>query len=280
MPKIRDYEMREELSRVGPIGSVVADLPDSNVPVVLKYIQCDPELFAPQETAPQIVDFLSAACVQQQVSRFSSHWAQIEDLGTFPGGAYFSTTRCRLTIHRLIRAKVPLRAHELFAIADGVIKGLGDLKRLCGRSHGNLTARNILVEPASGLTPMQVFLTDPSGRAEDCTESADLQSLGGILYELITRQTLKRFTSYSIPDSDAWARLGRKGEGWHALVSLFLNFETGEEYLTLDKFAHEIAALAQPRRGRWIGRAGLIAFFILLLTLLAALTVPGLPLQT
>ncbi|HEY8746968.1 MAG TPA: hypothetical protein VIM11_03260, partial [Tepidisphaeraceae bacterium] len=58
---------------------------------------------------------------------------------------------------------------------------------------------------------------------------------------------------------------------WHALVSLFLNFETGEEYLTLDKFAHEIAALAQPRRGRWIGRAGLIAFLILLVTILAVL---------
>ena len=261
MPTFGRYELGEELSRRGATLVATAIRSESAGPTVVKVLQLEHAVLPSDQITSRTAAFLAAATTQQQVaSSGSSHWAPIHDIGSVPDGAYYVTTQYRLSAQKLIRGKVRLPSPTLFALADGTIKGLRELKRVCGRSHGNLKATNILLESAERSSPVQVRLTDPAADADSCSEVGDLQALGAVLYELVTHQAAKGYASWPIPASAAWADLGRNGEGWRELCNRLLNPGADAATLTLDGVAYELAALSsRPGSVRWIRRGGLAA---------------------
>lgn len=271
MPTFGRYELGEELSRRGATLVATAIRSESAGPTVVKVLQLEHAVLPSDQITSRTAAFLAAATTQHQVaSSGSSHWAPIHDIGSVPDGAYYVTTQYRLSAQKLIRGKVRLPSPTLFALADGTIKGLRELKRVCGRSHGNLKATNILLESAERSSPVQVRLTDPAADADSCSEVGDLQSLGAVLYELVTHQAAKGYASWPIPASAAWADLGRNGEGWRELCNRLLNPSADAATLTLDGFSYELAALSRglgPRkRVRQAGLAAAVTAMVLLIT--------------
>ena len=174
MPTYGKYQTGKEL-HLTAAGSIYTATPsEASLPTIVKVCQPDPALFNEDEIARQVEQFLYASRLQQKVaSAGSSHWAPIHDVAEFTGGAYCVTSQYRQSVQTLNDAKTPCDPRRLFAIADGVVKGLLELKQCCNRSHGKIKPTNILLETAKS-GGGRAILTDPSGAPKPGSEAADL----------------------------------------------------------------------------------------------------------
>ena len=252
MARYGRYETLEELYRT-PSGSIArATRSDSAGPTVVKVFEPDPGFVGAERLEEQVAAFVAAAGVQQSVAAAgSSHWAPIHEFGRVPGGAFYVTTQYPLSTQKLLSGKVRLPATQLFAVADGVVKGLQELKRWGKRSHGNLKSSNVLLT-APGT--YQALLTDPLDDPGAGSESGDLYALGRILYQLVMQQIDRGAASWPIPVSPAWTQLGPNGNRWRELCNRLLHPSPEEGLLTLDAVAHELAALAPGISRRRLAR--------------------------
>jgi peptidyl-prolyl cis-trans isomerase B (cyclophilin B) len=253
MARYGRYETLEELYRT-PSGSVArATRSESAGPTVVKVFEPDPGFVSAERLEEQVAAFVAAAGVQQSVAAAgSSHWAPIHEFGRVPGGAFYVTTQYPLSAQKLITGKVRLQAPQLFALANGVVKGLQELKRWGKRSHGNLKPSNVLLT-APGT--YQALLSDPLDDPGAGSESGDLYALGRIIYQLVMQQIDRGAASWPIPVSPAWAQLGPTGNRWRELCNRLLHPSPEEGVLTLDSVAHELSALAPGISRRRLARA-------------------------
>src|SRR6266446_4466651 len=175
-----------------------------NSPVVIRRARHAERSFSQQ--------FLRAAAEQQTaVAAGCRRLAPILDFELDElGFAYYATTRYDTSLGDIIEAGGTVDSPFLREIVGGILAALTELHEKSRRSHGNLTAGNVLFDPNG-----RVFLTDLALCAKELTVAEDLFALGRHIYQLVRRTTRIGTLNPPIEYSPEWTEfLGDDAEGW------------------------------------------------------------------
>lgn len=261
MRQFGNYETVQELFR-GGLGSVFSARPAGGTGGPTVAIRtCEPvaEIIGESQAKEAVAHFVAAAEVQRQAAASGgtgdggSHWAPVHEIGETPYGAYYVTDLFENgSLERLSLGRVRMDARALHRLMSGVAAGLAEIRRACGRPHGNLKPSNILVSFTGGLESARVALADPLAPAlvdaeRDAAE--DLRALGRAMYLAVFNQPLREGTVLPLPPSPQWSALGKAGDRWRELCSALLEPERRTPPMTLEAAAEEIEALGQIRAG-------------------------------
>ena len=168
-------------------------------------------------------------------------------------GVWYATGFYPRSVNRIISGRVALTPEPLLHILRSIAQGALDLKRACGRSHGDIQPSNVQISKSEQLSEAEVVLSDPlPGGAEEATrfELADLRSIGQILLQLVRQKAMgdeSEFLILPILSSPEWTRLfGKNTERWLALCNQLLDPKLSLDHLTLEKLIAELDLL-QPK---------------------------------
>lgn len=198
------------------------------------------------------LQFLNAVKLQEEaINAGSRRFAPIYDGGSTPDGrAWYATAfYARGSLRRWVASGMEVEEASLRWVVNNVLRGLLDLKRATGRSHGNLKLTNILMGKAVG-TPLEetpLFLADPLADLKTWSgslELRDLRALGELIFQLVTRRVVEQPEDFSYPvePSVEWNRLGEKGGYWRELCNRLLEPELSLQDMTLLRLAAELRA--------------------------------------
>jgi hypothetical protein len=130
-----------------------------------------------------------------------------------------------------------------------------DIKRACGRSHGEILPSNVQISRSEKLVEAEVVLSDPmpGGAAEAVRyELSDLRGIGRILLQLVLRREINHeedFLILPILASPEWTELfGKETDTWLALCNKLLDPNLSLEQLTLEQLVAEVEKL-KPETG-------------------------------
>jgi hypothetical protein len=247
-----NYKPTHELSTRGFTSTSLADRVAGDGPAVaiLKTLQLTGGPVEPENPEGLVVEFLDSARTQQRVANGSAHWAKIYQTGLVPGGAFFVAEHFPRSVQRMLDMHARLDAGQLFGILGQVLAALADLRRISERPHGNIKPTNVLLrENVRPGGPGSVVVTDPLPAAWVMPEHAsdDLESLGRLLYQLVTHSPSATHVVYPIDDSPEWAELGRSGERLRELCNLLLDPEPSW-YVKLERVQQELAGRQRVRK--------------------------------
>lgn len=215
----------------------------------------------PDEPSWETQYFLDRARTQRHVAASGGrHWAVVHDLGATPQGAYVVVDYQPLSVQKLIDGKVAVGAAALHHVADGVVRGLVELREIAARSHGNLTAGNVRFAGQGAPAETPVVLSDPAQAhvARKEGEAGDLQALGRIIYELVTHRPFEGLAGpinapeesrEPVPPGPEWSRLGPQGEPWRLLCGELLTRQIGGRAANLLRAGLALEPL-QPKKVR------------------------------
>ena len=252
MNQYGNYKPTHELSTRGFTSTSLAERTAGDGPAVaiLKVLQLTGGPVEPENPEGLVVEFLDSARTQQRVANGSTHWAKIHQTGLVPGGAFFVAEHFPRSVQRMLDMHARLDAGQLFGILGQVLEALGDLRRISERPHGNIKPTNVLLrDNVSPGGPGSVVVTDPLPAAWVMPEHAndDLESLGRLLYQLVTHSPSATHVVYPIDDSPEWAELGRSGERLRELCNLLLDPEPSW-YVKLERVQQELAGRQRVRK--------------------------------
>jgi hypothetical protein len=191
--------------------------------------------------------FLDGVKVQKKAAEHSRrHFAPVYDAGITEEGAWYATDYyARGSLRRWIGQAMD--AATLRRLVWVILEGLLEMRRITGRSHGNLKPANILIGGASGtaLGRTPIFLMDPlpGGEAEaKLFELADLRALGELILQLVTGHQVSGPEEYSYPieASEAWNKLGEQRDFWLDTVNRLLHPRLTLQEVTLERLVEEI----------------------------------------
>jgi hypothetical protein len=257
-----NYKPTHELTTRGFTSTFMAErvaAGDGPPLAILKVLQLTGGPVEPENPEGLVVEFLDGARTQQRVANASEHWAKIYQTGLMPGGAFFVAEHFPRSVQRMLDMHARLDAGQLFGILGQVLAALADLRRISERPHGNIKPTNVLlrdnVRPGA---PGSVVVTDPLPAAWVMPEHAsdDLESLGRLLYQLVTHSPSATHIVYPIDDSHEWAELGRSGERLRELCNLLLDPEPSW-YVKIERVQQELAG--RQRVGKALRAAAVIA---------------------
>jgi hypothetical protein len=199
-------------------------------------------------------DFLQAALCQKKAAREGSrHIAPVHDSGPVEerGAWYASDYYPRGSLKKLIRGQYAADAADLYHVVASVVRGLMDLKRHCGRTHGKLKTTNIMVDakPGRRLANSRIVLSDvAAGTAREAAklELADLRALGQIIYQLVRRREMQVKDIWPLTEAGEWAFLGKHAEGWRALCNKLCDPGLAVEKYPLEELRKDLGKL-RPR---------------------------------
>ena len=238
------YEAVRELARQGsftvsmarPAGS--ADEPVFVIKAFVPFVEIMGEEAAKRGTEL----FQEAAALQKRLAEApGSLWAPIHEFGPAEGGAYYVTDHYRRSAQQLVDLRVPLKHPALYRVVESVVNALLQLKRTERRSHGNLSASNVLMAGEGSIAKARVLLTDPAGSPGD--EADDLRALGELIHLLVCHRSSKAGIA-----AGEWAKLGRPGEGWRKLCARLVDV-SGTGKVTLEDVAEELKSLGKAKGG-------------------------------
>ena len=162
-------------------------------------------------------------------------------------------------------------ADELHHLISTIVQGLLEFKKHCGRSHGGLNPRNILVggKDQSLVRRTLLFLTDPlMGTEADAAafERTDLRALGEILYRLVVcHGENRRFNpdNYPLDFSVEWEKLGVQGKDWLEICNQLLDPNLSLDRISLETLQARLKRL-QPKSAipPWVPYAALAAVMV------------------
>jgi hypothetical protein len=230
--------LAERVARGGE-GSAVA---------VVKALDFARDGVEPENPEGLIVEFLDSARAQQRAGRESPYFARVYQTGLVPDGAYVCSEHCPRSVQRLLDMHARIGPKQLFSIITQVVQGLGDLRRISERPHGNIKPSNVLLRGKRLGAKRSVALADPLPAAQLSSNHAaeDLEAVGRMLFQLVTRTEASGHIVFPVDDSPDWPQMGGAGKRLRALCNALLDPDAEPE----TKFQRVEQLLAGRRRAR------------------------------
>jgi hypothetical protein len=248
-----NYKPTVELSTRGFITTHLAERIAGNGPAtaVLKVLQLSGGPVEPDDPQGLTLEFLNAARAQQRVSKESPRWGKVYQTGLIPGGAYYAVEQFPRSLQRLLDMQARLSSDQLFAMLGQAIEALAELRRISERPHGNLKPSNVLLRGRRLGAPRTLALADPLPAAQLGPGHAadDVESLGRILWQLVTRSPSAGHLIWPVDESSEWTELGGDGQRLLGLCNLLLDPEKSPE-TKLDLVQRQLAG-RRRRRVAW-----------------------------
>jgi hypothetical protein len=193
--------------------------------------------------------------VQQKTAETSKLVAPILETGSDERGVWYATTFYPRSVNKIISGRVALNREALQHIILSIAQGALDIKRACGRSHGEILPSNIQISRSEKLAEAEVVLSDPmpGTQAEAVRyELSDLRGIGRILLQLVARREINQeedFLILPILASPEWTQLfGKATDTWLALCNKLLDPNLSLGQLTLEQLVAELEKL-KPETG-------------------------------
>jgi len=276
-----EYEVVRQIPRVATSRIFTLIARKRNGPADTEFVI---RVFPPSETAeaasPQAADLdeLSVSgrlafleSIQQQklaCDAGARNLAPIHEFQNDSRGVWYVTNLYpRGTLKKLIVGQYQADDEDVYHLVESVLTALLDLKKYCGRSHGNLVPNSILLGGREGkrLQHAPVFVYEPlAGDAGKSAayELADLHAIGEIIFQLVRRREIRAVTQWPLHSSEEWTRLGKQGEQWRELCNRLVDPQVTLRVLDLEKLRSELAGLrpaVSPHRALWTRMAGPLA---------------------
>lgn len=217
----------------------------------VKYFNPDPVLANPDQIKQALADFVERGQLERRlVAEGATHWVRVHELVSGEGG-YRVLDYYSQTARTLIQNHIELTGLELHSIISGVVAGLVELKKIAGRSHGNLKPENVLLDRRKRRGPYTVALVDAAatwqlGAAGDA-ERRDLCAVGNLIHDLVIPDP--RSVHHAGP-SPRWEALGPVGESWRSLCNDLIADDADRLLANLEELQSRVAHLGQHHAGR------------------------------
>ena len=157
---------------------------------------------------------LASAAAQAQVAgdKRGRHWAAVSEISSAASETFVVLERFDRSVGDLARQRRLTRG-ELKSVVLAVLNGLAELAAVCGRGHGGVHARNVLLR-GKGRDPVAtVVLTDPAPTAPS-PEQTDASDLGFLIRHLGAGFEAR----VGEPTEAAWGHLGSAAAIWRGLA--------------------------------------------------------------
>lgn len=193
--------------------------------------------------------------IQQKTAALSKFVAPIFETGSDERGVWYATKFYPRSVNKIISGRVALNSEALQHIIFSIAQGALDIKRACGRSHGEILPSNVQISRSEKLSEAEVVLSDPMPGTEGEAvrfELSDLRGIGRILLQLVLRREIDHeedFLILPILASPEWTQLfGKETDAWLALCNKLLDPNLSLEQLTLERLVAELEKL-EPETG-------------------------------
>lgn len=254
MTALDRFEIKNPIYRSG-VG-VLYQAESSDQPghaFVCKVIEPGILLDEPTKVDHQNQLFVNRAKDQQKIAESPSpFWAPIYAYGiTDDQKAFYCTDLFDRSAQQFIDTRIQLLPEVFHAIVQSIAKGLGELKSLLNRPHGNLKPANVLISGDAASPVARVVLTDPLSDDELTRFSAenDLRRMGEIIYQLVMHRPPSSAAGWKAEFSKEWNVFGKQTRGWFDLCNRLLNAATDAEPITLDEAVQTIVNLKpEPKK--------------------------------
>jgi hypothetical protein len=199
---------------------------------------------------------LSSIDVQQEAAAGSPFVAPVLERGNDSRGLWYATRFYPRSVNRMMSGKVALPRASLEHVIRSIAQGALDMKRLCGRSHGDIQLTNVQVGKSEKLTDAEVVLSDPRpgevAPAEEY-ELSDLHAIGWILLQLVRQRIINKEDAalmFPIAPGPEWTHIfGSDASDWLAICNRLLNPNLGLSQFNLEALVARLRELEPPRRG-------------------------------
>src|SRR6266498_228496 len=198
-------------------------------------------------------NFTSSVELQKRAAEVSRHVAPIFEVGQEPRSAWYVTKLYPSTVHKNLEGRIALSKEWFFHIIHSVTSGALDLKRSCGRSHGEILPSNILISASEKVRDAQVVLSDPlPGGASEAAryEAADLKAIGQIIFQLVRHREIEDASDHSIlpllPSAEWTTIFGKDTAAWLSLCNRLLDPNLSLDSYNLEKLQADLGKL-QPK---------------------------------
>lgn len=188
----------------------------------------------------------------------SRDFLPIHAFGTADSGCWYATEFCaRGSLKTWINLRGGVDSAALQRVVSCLAEGCKSLKRICGRSHGNLKPSNVLLHgksrplkstPLLMVDPMAVSTTRVSGLGADnrmmvqnIFEAQDLRAIGELILQLVEGRLIESGSDYNFPveSSPEWQKLGKDEPRWRGLCNRLIDPQLDLGKTNLDWLAKE-----------------------------------------
>ncbi len=197
--------------------------------------------------------FTEHVTLQKTAAESSKNLAPIFEFGNDGESAWYVTRLYPRTVRKVIEGRVALSYEAFYHVIRSVVAGVQDLKRICGRPHGNLKPTNVLIGGGARIREAEVVISDPLPGSEADSgryELADLRAIGQIIYQLVRKRELTDESNWlilPIETSAEWTNLfGKNTPAWLTLCNRLLDPGLSLENYDLTKLEADLAPL-QPK---------------------------------
>ena len=231
---------------------------------VIKMFQPSSLMLGEEQAKTESSRFLNSARIQKKVADSGAqHWAPVYDCGSSPEGTFYITDRYDRSLQQLIDGRIKVSTKFLHTIIESIIKGLMELKKECGRPHGNLKATNVLIVGTGDISQTKIVLSDPLSdeQIDDKVHwDSDLRAIAKLIHELITHRSTPTVGGWQVPDSEEWNTLIKQAKRWKNLCNLLLNAGVKPGTVTIETVFEELEEIQKAKQGlsyRWLIAAGI-----------------------
>lgn len=188
-------------------------------------------------------------------------FAPIHAFGTSDYGSWYATEYCaRGSLKTWINLRGGMDSAALRQVVSSLAQGCKSLKRICGRSHGNLKPSNVLLHgksrplkstPLLMVDPMPVSTTRVAEMAtenrmmvQNIFEAQDLRAIGELILQLVEGRLIESGADYNYPieSSPEWQKLGKDEPRWRGLCNRLIDPQLDLGKTNLDWLAKQCPA--------------------------------------
>jgi len=189
--------------------------------------------------------------LQQKTAASSKFVSVVLETGQDERGVWYATRFYHRSVNKIISGRVALSQAALHHIILSIAQGALDIKRISGRSHGDIQPSVVQMSRSEKVTEAEVVLADPlpgDSTEAETYELSDLRAIGRILLQLVLRREMtdEDVSMLVIPIliSPEWTKLfGKDSDRWLSLCNQLLDPNLSLDQLTLEKLVEELEQL-------------------------------------